>query len=56
MQGFEDDSLNPALFGNNLTDEQYIASGSATYAGFGTNAVTRGKPAHVGLEVRYEWR
>ena len=52
---FADQSLQVALFGNNLTDEDYVASGSATYSGFGTNAVTYGKPAHGGLEIRYEW-
>ena len=53
---YADGSLELALFGNNITDEQYIASGTATYSGFGTNAVTRGKAAHFGLDVRYEWR
>ena len=53
---YEDYSLQVSLFVNNLTDEEYVASGSATYSGFGSNSLTRGKSIHGGLELKYEWR
>jgi outer membrane receptor protein involved in Fe transport len=53
---FDDYSLQVSLFVNNLTDEEYVASGSATYSGFGSNSLTRGKRVHGGLELKYEWR
>ncbi len=49
-------ALKLSLYGNNLTNEEYIASGTATYAGFGSNAVTMGKERHIGLELNYELR
>ncbi len=53
---WEDERLRVALYGNNLTDEAYVASGTAYYASFGTNSVTLGKERHIGLEFTYELR
>lgn len=53
---FADESLQLSLYGNNILDKEYIASGTAVYDGFGSNAVTRGNPAHWGLELSYELR
>ncbi|WP_344938141.1 TonB-dependent receptor [Zhongshania borealis] len=52
---WNDQGLRISLFGNNLADEEYVASGSATYSGFGTNAITLGKVRHIGLELNYEF-
>jgi iron complex outermembrane receptor protein len=53
---WDDGRLRVALYGNNLTNEDYVATGSAVYSGFGTNSVTIGKVRHFGLEINYEFR
>lgn len=53
---WEDRRLTLALYGNNLSDEEYVATGTAVYSGFGTNSFTLGKKRHFGLELNYELR
>lgn len=53
---WEDQRMRLALFGNNITDEEYVATGTAVYSGFGTNSITLGKKRHFGLELNYEFR
>ncbi len=52
---WEDGRLHVALYGNNLTNEKYVATGTAVYSGFGSNSVTIGKVRHFGLELNYEF-
>ncbi|WP_022957855.1 TonB-dependent receptor [Spongiibacter tropicus] len=49
------DNVSLSLYGNNITNKEYIATGSAVYSGFGTNSITLGKEAHFGLELKYEF-
>ncbi|HBG29314.1 MAG TPA: hypothetical protein DDW98_01585 [Gammaproteobacteria bacterium] len=53
---WEDGRLRVAVYGNNLTDEAYVATGTAVYSGFGSNSVTIGKERHVGLEINYDFQ
>ena len=53
---WDDQRMRLALFGNNITDEDYVATGTAVYSGFGTNSITLGKKRHFGLELNYEFR
>ena len=53
---WDDQRMRLALFGNNITDEDYVATGTAVYSGFGTNSITLGKKRHFGLELIYEFR
>ncbi len=52
---WDDQRLRVSFYGNNITDEEYFATGLATYASFGSNAVTMGKSQHFGLELEYEF-
>ena len=49
----DDGKISVALYGNNITNEEYVATGSAVYSGFGTNSITMGKVRNFGLEVTY---
>lgn len=51
----DDGKLVVALYGNNLTDKEYVATGSAVYSGFGSNSITMGKERNIGLEVSYRF-
>ncbi|QQD18576.1 TonB-dependent receptor [Spongiibacter nanhainus] len=42
-----------SIYGNNITNKEYVATGSAVYSGFGTNSITMGKEAHFGLDFKY---
>lgn len=53
---FADQSLKLSLFGNNVTDEDYIASGVTLAGSFGASSLTPGRRAHWGLEISYELR
>jgi iron complex outermembrane receptor protein len=51
---FDDGSLRLALYGNNITDEEYVATGSSVFSGFGSTSLTMGKVRHFGLDISYE--
>ncbi|MBW2941327.1 TonB-dependent receptor [Zhongshania aquimaris] len=51
----DDSKLVISLYGNNLTDKEYIATGSAVYSGFGSNSITVGRERNIGLELSYEF-
>ena len=52
---FEDRSVQLSLYGNNILDKEYIASG-VSIGSFGTAQITPGKPAMWGLDFSYRWQ
>jgi outer membrane receptor protein involved in Fe transport len=52
---FADRSVQLSLYGNNILDKEYIASG-VSIGSFGTAQITPGKPAMWGLDFSYRWQ
>ena len=44
-----------ALFGRNLTDEEYFVGGMALASALGHNAAAVGEPRTYGLELSYDY-
>ncbi|NQX89233.1 MAG: TonB-dependent receptor [Halioglobus sp.] len=49
------ESLEIAIFAQNLTDKKYFGTGTVEAARLGTTSVIRGKPRSYGIDVFYYW-